>query len=431
MLKLLKLAARNLRRNRRRTAISLVALILGVTVMVGLRGFINGMQEMITANLVHGQLGSIQVHRTGYLDNVLSSPLTLDMADNDELRRKMKAVPGVAEVAPRIQFAGLLTTPDKVLPEGDIRELRDDEKGQSAVFIATGIDPALESAVVPRRAAWLSGEMFKSADADEVVLNADFAAGLKIRVTPREGRPSDVNEWPGLLTSDRDGLQNGANVTVSGLLASAVPGDKKYGFVPLKTAQTVLRMEGRVTEYALSITPGAEVDAVKRELQTVLGADYDVKTWVELVPFIRDLMGTQDKIFGIVTNIFLFIVLLGVVNAMLMSVLERVREIGTMLAVGTRRRQILTLFLFEGAVLGAVGGLIGVLLGMLIVAVMSSKGIPLPAPGSTVTNLVRPFVSSAFLVRSLLFATLGAALASLYPAWRASRLRPVEALAST
>lgn len=430
MWKLLRLAARNLRRNRRRTAISLVALVLGVTVMVGLRGFINGMQQMITENVVQGQLGSIQVHRKGYLENVLSSPLTLDMADSAELRRKMLEVKGVTAVAPRIAFGAMLSTPDKVTDEA--RELRPEEKGRTAFFLATAIDPREEERVVPRRKVWLGpGTMFPAADSEEVVLNADFATGLGVHPIEKTRRPADVARWPALLAQDRDGSLNGANVTVSGHVVSAIPGDKKYGFVPLATAQALLRMEGRVTEYALAVEPGAELDAVGRELQAALGPDYDVKTWEQLMPFMKEMMGTQDRLFGIITNIFLFVVLLGVVNAMLMSVLERVREIGTMLAVGTRRSQILTLFLLEGAVLGAVGGLLGVLLGTALVTVMHHKGIPLPAPGSTVTSTIRPFVSSAFLVRSLLFATVGAALSSLYPAWRASRLRPVEALAST
>ncbi|MFL5322460.1 MAG: ABC transporter permease, partial [Myxococcaceae bacterium] len=241
----------------------------------------------------------------------------------------------------------------------------------------------------------------------------------------------DVSQWPALLAADRDGSLNGANVTVGGLLLSVTPGDRKYGFVPLLTAQNVLHMENRVTEYAVGVEKDADLDRIKGELQAALGPDYDVKTWSEVLPFIKDLTSTQDKVFTIITNIFLFVVLLGIVNAMLMSVLERVREIGTMLAVGMRRRQITMLFLLEGAVLGAVGGALGVLLGAVIVTVMNHKGIPLPAPGATTPSIVKPFVPVAFLVRSLLFATVGAGLAALWPAWRASRLRPVEALAST
>src|SRR6476661_7778521 len=146
MLQLLKLAARNLRRNRRRTAITLVALVFGVMVMVGLRGFINGMQNMIVENLVYGQAGAIQVHKQGYFENVLSSPLTLDMEDSPALRQKMLGVKGVTAVAPRIQFGAMLSTPDKQVPEG--RELTEAEKGKTSFFLATGVDPVAEAQVV-------------------------------------------------------------------------------------------------------------------------------------------------------------------------------------------------------------------------------------------------------------------------------------------
>src|SRR3954468_4937875 len=101
---ILTLAARNLRRNRRRTAITLAALIIGVGVMVVLRGFINGQQRVIIENIVQGRLGVVQGHPKGYTQNVLTSPLNLDMADSPELRAKIAAVPGVTAVAPRIEF---------------------------------------------------------------------------------------------------------------------------------------------------------------------------------------------------------------------------------------------------------------------------------------------------------------------------------------
>src|SRR5688572_29636185 len=110
---LLKLAVRNLRRNRRRSAITLAAMVIGVGVMVFLRGFINGQQEVILENIVKGRVGGVQVHRAGYVKNVLTSPLQLDMADTPELRQKLASVPHVIAVAPRIEFGAMVSTPDK------------------------------------------------------------------------------------------------------------------------------------------------------------------------------------------------------------------------------------------------------------------------------------------------------------------------------
>ena len=429
MANLLTLASRNLTRNRRRTAISLVALLVGVGAMVALKGFINGQQHVILENVVEGQVGAIQVHKKGYLANVLSLPLTLDMADSPALRAKMLAVKGVKAVAPRISFGTQIATPDKVVQD---RELTEAEKGKTNFFLATGIDPALERVVAPVRFGWIAaGRFFEGVEAEEVVLNAEMASGMAVPLMPDALRRPAREEWPNLIGPDRDGTLSGAIVAVSGTLSSVLPGDRKVGLVPLGTAQKMLQMEGRVTEYAVGVDRFDDAAAVRDALAGALGEAYEVHTWDQVVPFIKDLMETQNFVLNLMSTIFLAIVLVGIVNTMLMSVLERVREIGTMLAVGMRRRQIISLFVLEGAILGVLGGVAGALAGLGLVAWLHHHGIALPAPGATTDSIVRPFVGAAFLVRSVGLAALGSAVAALWPAMRASRLRPVEALAST
>src|SRR4051812_42103074 len=109
------LATRNLMRHRRRTAIALAALVVGVGALVVLRGLINGQQQVILENIVYGQLGAVQVHREGYLANVQGSPLSLDLEDSEVLRQRISAVPGVIGVSPRLAFGGMLSMPE---PEG-------------------------------------------------------------------------------------------------------------------------------------------------------------------------------------------------------------------------------------------------------------------------------------------------------------------------
>jgi putative ABC transport system permease protein len=109
-------------------------------------------------------------------------------------------------------------------------------------------------------------------------------------------------------------------------------------------------------------------------------------------------------------------------------VLERVREIGTMLAVGMKSRKIVALFVLEGMVLGAIGGAVGVAIGFAAVQIMALVGIDLPAPGSTTSSIIHPFIAPAYLLRVLAMATFGSGLATLWPAIRASLLKPVEAL---
>jgi putative ABC transport system permease protein len=113
-----------------------------------------------------------------------------------------------------------------------------------------------------------------------------------------------------------------------------------------------------------------------------------------------------------------------------MNVLERVREIGTMMALGIRRGYILSLFVLEGAFIGALGALTGLAIGVVIVSIAARIGIPINAPGSTLKFMLHPFLTQAFLVKAFLFTSLGSAVVSLWPSYRASRMRPVEALAS-
>jgi putative ABC transport system permease protein len=366
--------------------------------------------------------------------NVLGSPLTIDMADTPQLRAALSSVPGVAAIAPRIDFGAQFSTPDRRPPPEDGSELPEADRGQATFLMVTAFDPALEPAVTPKRWEWVAagrGRMPATADSTELVLNDDFARSIAVALQPMGAALPPVERQAALITADRDSSLNGENVVVGGGFVSVTPNDRRVGFIALATAQRLLRMEGRVTEYGIAVQKGFTPETVRDALAAKLGPEYEVHTWEERLPFVRELVATQDKIFEIVSTVFLLVVLLGIVNAMLMSVLERVREIGTMLAVGMRRWQIAQLFLMEGLVLGLVGGLIGVAVGLAWVGYTHQAGILMPAPGAKFPSVLHPAVTATFVARALVQATVGAALASLLPAYRASQLRPVEALSHT
>ncbi|MET0404210.1 MAG: FtsX-like permease family protein, partial [Cystobacter sp.] len=259
-----------------------------------------------------------------------------------------------------------------------------------------------------------------------ILLNAELARGLGLAVTATDEAP---DLWPAVLAADREGVLNGEAVRLSGTWSGAPLGDQRQGHLPLGTAQRLLRMEGRVTEYALSVAALEDVHGVRDAVREALGPGYEVHAWDDVLPFVAQLVRHQEFIFAVITTVFLLTVLLGIVNVMLMNVLERVREIGTLLAVGMRRRDVVSLFLLEGAVLGLVGGLIGAVLGGAVTLALGWQGIQLPALDSASSSVIHPHVSFFYLVRAVVLAVGGASLAALWPAWRASQLRPVEALA--
>lgn len=400
---LLRLALRNLIRHRRRTLVTLAAVAVGVAAVVGVRGVLDGLQGVLIDGVVEGGTGALQIHRAGWAESLDASPFSLLIEDVDAVVAKAAAVDDVVAVAPRLSFPAMLSVGE-----------------QSLVARVTAIDPAREALVSPGRAEQLvSGSVV--AKPGDVVVGAELAsvAGAS------EGTVAAV------LAGDVDGVLNGVDGKVSGRSAAIAQGEKRAVVIHLESAREVLRTPAAASELAVAVKDRDDVDAVATRLRAALGPGFEVHTWMELAPFVRDARATQNAVLSLLTSVFLVVILLGVANTLLMSVMERVREIGTLVALGMRRRKVLALFVLEGALLGALGAVAGVVVGVVIVTALSVQGIVLQPPGASLPTTIHPAVSVAFLVRIIGLAVVGAVVASFLPAWRASRLRPVEALSST
>lgn len=404
MSRLPALAVRNVGRNARRTLITALTIVFGVAMVVTVRGVMWGLQSMMISDTVEGRLGALQVHRTGYLDNIDTAPLTLNMAYDEALLARVKKVPHVTGVTGRIQFGGLISN-----------------GLAQTMFVGKGIDVSREATVCPKVATTLKpgGEGLSAGDDSKVVVGFELADSFQAK----PGATLAVQ------TTSPSGRANSLDLSVKGLSTSAFPMEnKRIATVTLATAQALLGLDGRVTELAVSIDDVARVDDVAAALRTELGSDYEVHTWRELQPFLRDIISRQNFVLGMVSLILLVIVLTSIINTMLMSVFERVREIGTLLAVGVRRAQVMTIFLIEAGVIGLMGGLGGAVLGRTIVAILAAAGISFDLPGLNAVNVLRPVVTPAFVLSAVFIAFIAAIGAALWPAWRASRLNPVDAL---
>ncbi len=400
------LAIRNVGRNRRRTIITALAIVFGVAMILTMRGVMWGLQSMMIADTVEGRLGALQVHRTGFVDNTDTTPLKLNMPYSDELKARIRAVPGVKGVTGRIQFQGLVSN------------------GVSqTMFVGRGLDVAHEKEVCPKVATTLKpgGEELKAGDDAKTLLGFELADSFHVV----------AGQSVALQTTSPSGRANSLDLGVKGLSTSAFPlENKRVLTTTLATAQSLVGLEGKVTEYAVAVDDIEQVDEVAGRLRVALGPEFEVHTWREIQPFLRDVIVRQNFILSMVALVLLVIVLTGIINTMLMSVFERVKEIGTLLAVGVRRRQVLTIFLIEAAVIGLLGGLGGALLGRTIVFALSHAGIKFDLSGLNAVNVLRPQVTVAFTLSAVAVAIVAAILAGLWPAWRASRMNPVDALRS-
>ncbi len=406
MLVTVTLALRNVLRNRRRSAVTFVAIAMAVAILVFVRGTLNGLQALLIERVVYGQTGVVQIHRRGFVDNVKRSPLQFAFALDDALLGKVRAVSDVLGVTPRIVFPTMVNIRDITL-----------------FSIAQGIDPDSEYQVCPQKRRDLGeGAVRSEGDQGFAVVTPELVTQLGLR----------LGEELTLLAPDFDGTLNGALVKVGGFLADnpAFSGDRKLIFVPIATAQALLRLEGRATELAVrSAHPGAAAD-LKARMEMQLGPEFEVHTWRELAKFAVDALNNQEAALAFVTVVFTLVALFGILNTMLMIVLSRTKEIGTMMAVGMRRRGILRLIVGEAALLGGLGAIFGGALGMVVVYALGKVGLPMRPTGATIPDVVRPVVSVGFVLQAVVVAIVGAAVAALYPAYRASRMTPVQALSA-
>ncbi len=400
----ISLAARNVRRNRSRSALTLGAIFFGVALTVLLAAFGNGLGTLMVNDVVFARMGAIQIHGKGYADQKDNQPLKIDLAQGGDLESRMRAVPGVVSVAPRLVFGGMVNN-----------------GSEGTMFIARGLDPDKEYPTLPWAAKDIAGKPIASAAPTAGVIGGELAAAMGIKLGG-----SVI-----LQATTQAGRQNAMDLDISGTLENVnVFESKRFIHVPLGYAQKLLAMPGRVTEYAVRINDLAEVGAVAARLRTALGDNYEVETWSQLLPNLADVISFQRTIIGIVSVVFLIIVVFGVVNTMVMSVLERTREIGTMMALGMRRFSVGALFLVEAAFLATFGAGLGAAVARTVVAIVTARGgFAIAAPGSRVARYhLVPVIPPVIIVLAVAASIVGALGAALYPAWKATRLRPVDAL---
>jgi putative ABC transport system permease protein len=402
MTPLLMLAMRNVARSKARSALTTGAITFGILMTLLLGAFIHGTHRYLIDETMKSTVGALQVHHKGYFEQRDRQPLKLDLEEAGALEATLRQVPGVAAVTPRLVFSGLVSN-----------------GSSGTIFMAQGIDPEREKQVLPWASQQVRGTRLSAGTPRGALMSPELAAAL--------------GAAPGasltLQATTKNGKENVLDVDVAGTLSgSLLAQSKRVLYVPLSFAQELLRMRGRATEYVVAVEEGADVDQVAAGLRAALGADYEVRTWRELQPALVEAIRIQRVVLLAIGALFLIIAIFGVANTLLMSVLERTREIGTMMAVGVRRGKIALLFVLEAVVQALLGAALGVGGAYGLVALAVVRGGFTLAVDKTQTFTVIPEVAGYQVAIAVVATTVGASLAAVSPALRAARLRPVDAL---
>jgi len=402
----LKLALRNVFRNRRRTLITVAAMGFGAAAIIVFGGFVNAIYWGVRESTIRSQLGHIQLYRTGYSEKGNLAPYDYLIADYAALRRDLVTLPHVRAVTARLGFSGLVSTGDT-----------------TTSFVGTGVQPEGETDL-SSLAVIVEGKELATRDPRGITLGVGLARAFGVK-------PGDDLT---LLSTTKAGAINALAVKVRGVWGSGEKAyDDRFLRVPLSEVQRLLDVEhGEVQSIVLLLDATENTGPVRADLERLIrerGLDLEIRTWDDLALRYHQVRELFGRIFAVLTLIVSIMVVFGITNTMTMAIFERTREIGTVMALGTRRRGVVSMFVLEGVALGALGGLVGVVLGVVLARVVSAIGIQLPPPpGSTRGFLVQIFIVPQVLLQAFRLSLITAALASLYPAWRAARLNVVEAL---
>jgi putative ABC transport system permease protein len=409
MTNLIKIAGRNLFRYKRRTLLTLSLIVMGVLFVSGFMAVAGSFKSMMIGQITDSFLGHIQIHRKGYLAAIDNLPLTMNL--KPQAFRKVEAVlsetPQIEAYSPRVKFGAMFSN---FIETTNIR--------------LNGVDPEKEAKTVPL----LLGRITQGDHAlrkGEILVPELLAKGMNVK-------PGDAVV---VIATNRDGSVNGKQLVIGGIMESVTGPGGRDGYVHIEDAVDILRMEEmEISEIALRLKEFQKLGEVFGLLETRLSGElnkegkpiFEVHTWEGLSPFFN-ISRMIDMMTLFIKVMLIAIVLISIMNVMIMAVYERVREIGTMAAMGTLPRRILSMFLVEGFLLGSIGAVIGGLLSILTVFALNAAGFTYDF-GRQTGLVLSAVLNPRDLVMISGIVIIVAVIASFQPALKASRMDPIEAL---
>ncbi len=409
--KILKIAARNLLRYQRRTILTTLLITLGVVSMLLFVSTTGSFKNMMVGQITDSMLGHFQIHKKGYVSSIDSLPLTMNMKPQmfnkvDELFTQRK---DIEAWSPRIKFGVMFSN-----------------FAETTSMRVNGVDPEREAATSPELMKRLiSGDGDLLVERGKILIPELIARGLKVK----------TGDAVVLVATNKDGSVNGINFTVKGVLEGLSGPGGRDGYMHIEDAKELLRMdELEVSEIAVRLKDPQTLDEILMDLKKTLGTltnqqgkpVFEIHSWDKLSPF-ANIANMIDLMTLFIKIMLVSIVLISVMNVMVMAVYERIREIGTIAAMGTQPATILQLFIAEGLLLGLLGAVIGTGLSLLVILGLQEAEFTFDF-GRQTGLMLYPVIEFKDVLMASAMVIVVAVLASLQPAWKASRMDPIDAL---
>lgn len=399
------LAWRNVFRHTRRSIITAIAISVGLSAMVFMDTMMNGVDKMAQQNIIDYETGDLVIFAKGYYREEGFFPIDTIIENPQTLISQLKTVPGIKTIAPRIKFQSPISN--------GIDEIS---------VLVIGIDKAGEAKVFKTPKAVVKGSFLQNPY--ELLIGEFLARDLNLTI----GSPLMV------IARDRYGTYDAQDFIVTGIINTGHPLlDRNVVLIPIEVAQNLLAIENGVTELAIK-SQSNNLTELKAAISQKLGEEYEVYTWRELNASIFEISGLKRAFQFLLALVVVIIAAVGIVNTMLMAVMERVPEIGTLKALGFSNGKILKMFLWEGTIIGGFGSLVGCLLGWLGSLYLVIYGIDLSGRFKDI-NIIYPIkfiikgeINYPMMLLVFIFGFCISILVTLLTVRRATRLEPISAL---
>lgn len=355
-------AWRNVARNRRRTVLSAAIVACGSMALLLSIGFVLASFHGLRESIISSELGHIQIGARGQFEGNEEKPLQYGLSP-----QQVKAVEDNLQ-----QESGLRFSTRRILFEGLLSTGR-----RSVAFVGQGVEPEKESRLSTVFAPIVSGNGLSDDPSrpEQILIAVDLAHSLQVK-------PGDTIT---VMVTTEDGVLNAADAVVAGTYRTGVPDlDRRAIMMPLQSVQSLLVTQ-KISRLVLALRDTDATDALASRLRGQL-PDLDIKRWIELASFYNQVVSLYRIIFTVLGIIIAIVVFISTANSMLMSVMERIREVGTLRAIGIPDRRIQQTFLLEGGMIGMLGGSVGLVLAFLTALVVNLSDIRMPPPPGRTTD---------------------------------------------
>lgn len=401
---IVKLAWKNLWRNRSRTLITVAAIFFAVILSTVAESLKQGVFENLVRNVVSFYTGYIQVHKAGYQNEQI---LDNSFPQSRSLEERIFRNSNITKLTPRLESFALASSED--LTKG---------------CLITGIAPGKEDSITALKNKLINGAYLGSGDRS-VLLSKGLAEKLKL----------GVNDTIILIGQGYHGATAAGKYPVQGIVQFGSPQlNERILYMPLPAAQEFFSAEGMITSYILSIKTGKELDTNAEALRNGMGGAYEVMTWEELLPDIRQHIAADSNNMKVVQGVLYLLICFGIFSTLLIMMLERRFEMGILVAIGMKKGKLIVLFVVESILTVLIGCLAGLLASVPLIYYFNRN--PLRIGGDMAKAYERfgfeaifPTSTdrSIFIYQALVVLLIGLGL-SLYPAIKVWRLKPVAAM---